>query len=351
MKHLCQAAIFRSAVAFVGLGLAATIVGCGSGKPRLNSGGSTFVYPMMSKWSSEYDKAKGIEVNYQSIGSGGGIQQMIAKTFDFGCTDSPMNEEQLQKCKDSGGEAVHIPLVMGADVPVYNLQEVNEPLKFTGPVLADIFLGKITKWNDKALKELNPDAPLPNLDIVVVHRSDGSGTTYIWTDYLSKVSPEWKKKVGFGTSVDWPAGIGQKGNEGVAGQVRRSPGSIGYIELIYALQNDMKYGVVKNQAGVFVSADLKSVTAAVDNSLTDIPDDLRFSITDAKGQDSYPISGTVWAVVYDKLPAGKGQQVVDFLRWVTHDGQAYCEELHYVKLPKGLVDRVEKKLDSIKVGQ
>ena len=204
--------------------------GCGGGKPRLNAGGSTFVYPMMSKWASEYEKAKGAQVNYQSIGSGGGIQQMTAKTFDFGCTDSPMNEEQLKKCLDNGSEAVHIPLVMGAVVPAYTLEEVKEPLRFSGPVLADIFLGKVKKWNDKALAELNPGVTLPDKEISVVHRSDGSGTTYIWVDYLAKVSPEWKTKVGVGTSVNWPVGIGQKGNEGIAGQVRRSPGSIGYVK-------------------------------------------------------------------------------------------------------------------------
>jgi phosphate transport system substrate-binding protein len=335
--------------------LAALCCGCGSGgqATRLNAGGSTFVYPMMSKWADEYKKAKGVEVNYQSIGSGGGIQQMTAKTFDFGCTDGPMNEEQLKKCQDVGAEPLHIPLVMGAVVATYNLDEVKESLRFSGPVLADIFLGNVKKWNDPALKGLNPKvaAQLPDKEIVVIHRSDGSGTSYIWTDYLAKVSPEWKKRVGVATSVDWPAGVGQKGNEGVAGQVRRSAGSIGYVELIYALQNDMKYGAVKNKAGEFVDANLKSVTAAADAALADIPDDLRYSITDAPGKDSYPISGTVWAVVYDKLPADKGQAVVDFLRWVTHEGQEFAEALNYAHLPKGLVERAEKKLDQIKVGQ
>jgi phosphate transport system substrate-binding protein len=326
------------------------LAGCGGSK-RLNAGGATFVYPMMTKWADEYRKATGIEVNYQSIGSGGGIQQMTAKTFDFGCSDGPMNEEQIQKCRDSGGEPLHIPLVMGAVVPVYNLDSVTEPLRFTGPLLADIYLGKVKKWNDPALKELNPDAALPDKEIVVVHRSDGSGTTYIWVDYLSKVSEQWEKKVGVGTSVDWPVGVGQKGNEGVAGQVRRSPGSIGYVELIYALQNDMKHGLVRNKEGRFVKGDLGSITAAAEASLKVIPDDLRYSITDAPGKDSYPISGTSWAVVYDKLPAGKGRQVVDFLRWVTHEGQQYCDDLHYARLPKGLVERLEKKLDSIHVGK
>ena len=333
---------------------ASCVVGCGGGgDKRLNAGGSTFVYPMMSTWADEYKKAKGIEVNYQSIGSGGGIQQMTAKTFDFGCTDGPMNEEQLKKCREQGSEALHVPLVMGAVVPAYNLEEVKETLRFSGPLLADIFLGNVKKWNDKAIKELNPKVAdqLPDKEIVVVHRSDGSGTTYVWVDYLAKVSPEWSKKVGVGTSVDWPAGIGQKGNEGVAGQVKRSPGAIGYVELIYALQNDMKFGLVRNKEGEYIEANLKSITAAGSSSLTDIPDDLRYSITDAAGKESYPISGTVWAVVYQKLPKDKGQAVVDYLRWVIHDGQKHCEGLHYATLPKGLVERADKKLDSIEVGK
>jgi phosphate transport system substrate-binding protein len=306
---------------------------------------------MMSKWADEYKKSKGVEVNYQSVGSGGGIQQMTAKTFDFGCTDGPMNEEQLKKCRDEGAEAIHIPLVMGAVVPTYNLDEVKEPLRFSGPLLADIFLGKVKKWNDKAIQELNPKAALPDKEMVVVHRSEGSGTTYIWADYLSKVSPDWKQKVGVGASLNWPVGIGQKGNEGVAGQVSRSAGAIGYVELIYALQNNMKFGWVKNKEGEFIEPSLKSVTAAGDNSLSNIRDDLRYSITDAAGKDSYPISGTVWAVIYEKLPAGKGQAVVDYLRWVLHDGQEMAEPLHYARLPKGLIEKANKKLDQIKVGQ
>jgi phosphate ABC transporter phosphate-binding protein len=331
--------------------LGAVCIGCGpSGtKPRLNAGGSTFVYPMMSKWAAEYDKAKSVEVNYQSIGSGGGIQQMTAKTFDFGCTDGPMNEEQLKKAQDTGGDVVHVPLVMGAVVPAYNLEEVKEPLIFSGPVLADIYLGKVKKWNDKALQDLNPDVNLPNKDIGVVHRSDGSGTTYVWVDYLAKISPEWKSKVGVATSVDWPTGEGAKGNEGVAGSVKATPGAIGYIELIYATQNDIKYGLVQNKAGAAIKPELKSITAAGENALTDIPEDLRYSITDAGGKDSYPICGTVWAVLYVNEPADKGQHVVDYLRWCIHDGQQFAEDLHYAKLPKGLVEKADKKLDSVKV--
>jgi phosphate transport system substrate-binding protein len=315
---------------------------------RLNAGGATFIYPMMSKWASEYDKAKGVKVNYQSIGSGGGIQQMTSKTFDFGCSDAPLNEEQLKKARETGGEAVHIPLVMGAVVPAYNLAEASEPLQFTGPVLADIFLGKIKRWNDAPLKELNPGVNLPDQEIAVVHRSDGSGTTHIWVDYLSKVSPEWKSKVGVGTSVNWPTGVGQKGNEGVAGQVKRSPGSLGYIELIYALQNNIPFGLVRNKEGVPVKASLESVTAAAAAALTEIPDDLRYSLTDAPGKDAYPISGTSWAILYVNQPADKAKAVVDFLRWATHEGQQYTAALHYARLPAGLVERLDKKLDQVR---
>jgi phosphate transport system substrate-binding protein len=318
---------------------------------RLNAGGATFIFPMMSKWSSVYDKEKGVKVNYQSIGSGGGIQQMTAKTFDFGCTDAPMNDEQLKKAAEVDGEVVHIPLAMGGDVPAYNLPGIEEPLKFTGPVLADIFLGKIKKWNDPALAALNGGVNLPDQEIAVVHRSEGSGTTYIWVDYLSKVSEEWKEKVGVGTSVKWPTGVGQKGNEGVAGYITRSPGSIGYIELIYAKPNNIKFGSVKNKEGAFVLASLESVTAAAKNALKVIPSDLRYSITDPEGKDSYPISGTNWAVLYVKQPPEKGKAIVDFLRWVTHEGQEYTAALQYARLPEGLVKLLEQKLDQVNVGK
>lgn len=330
----------------------ALLAGCGDTggrKPRLNGAGATFIYPMMSTWASRYEKATGGQVNYQSIGSGGGIQQMTARTVDFGCSDGPMNDEQLAKAKEVGGDVIHVPLVMGAVVPAYTLKDVKEPLKFSGPVLADIFLGKITKWNDRALQDLNPDVKLPDLDISVVHRSDGSGTTYIWVDYLSKVSEEWKKKVGVGTSVDWPVGVGQKGNEAVARHTKQNEGAIGYIELTYAEQAKIEFGLVRNRAGHFIRPTLESVTAAATNALSDIPDDLRYSITDAPGKDSYPISGTSWAVLYVKQPKLKGQAVLDFLRWATHEGQEYCAALHYARLPEGLVKRVEKKLDSVVV--
>lgn len=339
---------FSTALLCVAAAAAVAFGGCGGGKPRLNGAGSTFVYPMMSKWSAEYNKAKSVEVNYQSIGSGGGIQQMTAKTADFGCTDGPMNEEQLKKAKEVGGNVLHIPLVMGAVVPAYNLPGVKQRLTFSGPLLADIYLGKIRKWNDKAIQELNPGVMLPNNDVGVVHRSDGSGTTYVWVDYLAKVSPEWSKRVGVATSVDWPTGEGAKGNEGVSGRVKAAPGAIGYIELTYALQNKIDFGLVKNQEGVAIKADLRSITSAADNALKDIPDDLRYSITDAAGKGSYPICGTVWAVIYVNQPSAKGQHVVDFLRWITHDGQQFCEGLDYAKLPGGLVERIDKKLALVK---
>jgi phosphate ABC transporter phosphate-binding protein len=344
-RKLALAAIAITILTWAGCG------GSGKQEQRLNGGGSSFVYPMMSKWASEYQKATGVKVNYQSIGSGGGIQQMTAKTFDFGCTDAPMNEEQLKKAEATGGAVVHIPLVMGAVVPIYNLEGITQPLRFSGPVLANIYLEKIKKWNDPELAKLNPGVELPDKDILAVHRSDGSGTTYIWVDYLSKISPEWKATIGVGTSVKWPGGLAAKGNEGVAGKVSQAPGGIGYVELIYALQNKIKYGTVQNRDGQFVTPSLESVTAAATGALTDIPEDLRYSLTDAPGKDSYPISGTVWAVIYVIQPPGKGQAVVDFLRWVTHEGQVFAKDLDYARLPEELVRRLETKLNQVQVGK
>jgi phosphate transport system substrate-binding protein len=326
--------------------------GCNKGggeSVRLEGGGSTFVYPMMSKWAKEYEKAKKIEVNYQSIGSGGGIQKMTSKDFDFGCTDGPLNQEQLDTAAKKGGDVVHIPLVMGAVVPIYNLPDLDsdKPLIFSGEVLAKIFLGEIKEWNHQAIQDINPGVNLPRTKIVVVHRSDGSGTTYIWVDYLAKVSKIWSKKVGVGTSVSWPAGVGQKGNEGVSRQTGKTAGAIGYVELIYALQNKIHYGKVINREKKAILPSLDSVRAAAKNALTDIPEDLRYSLTNAPGDSSYPVSGTVWAVIYVKQPA-KGKHVVDFLRWVTHDGQKFAEPLHYAALPDDLIKRIDAKLDAIK---
>ena len=337
----------RESLLLAGL-LAVLSPGCGTRtQPKINGTGSTFVTPMMKQWASMYDQAKGVKVNYESVGSGIGIRRLTTGLFDFACTDAPMTPEQLDKAKQSGGEIVHIPLVMGAVVPAYNLADVQETVTLTGPVLAGIFLGEITKWNDKAIQALNPGVALPDRDITVVHRDDASGTTYIWSDYLAKSSPRWKEKVGVGIFLDWPAGAGQTGNEGVAAQIKRAPGSIGYVQLNYALQQDIPFARVKNRSGVSVKASLESVTAAAKSVLSDIPEDLRYSITDRPGEDAYPISGTVWAVLYAKQPGEKGRVVVDFLRWATHEGQEYAAEMHYARLPQGLVERLNKKLDQI----
>ena len=245
--------------------------GCGGGaKPRLNGAGSTFVFPMMSKWAAEYDKAKSVEVNYQTIGSGGGIQQMTAKSADFGCTDGPMNDEQLHQARQSGGEVVHIPLVLGAIVPAYNLPDLKQSLRFSGPALADIFLGKIHRWDDAVLRDLNPGVALPDKEITVIHRSDGGGTTYVWVDYLAKVSPEWKRYVGVGTGRLAGRRV-REGRDGVAGRMKDSPGAIGYVEMLYALQNNIPFGRVRNREGAFIEAGPQSVRAAAENCLAERP--------------------------------------------------------------------------------
>jgi phosphate transport system substrate-binding protein len=303
---------------------------------QINGAGATFPYPIYSKWFAEYNKLKpNVRINYQSIGSGGGIRQITAGTVFFGATDGPMTEEQL---KAAPGRVLHLPTVLGADVPIYNLPGVRGELKFTGPLLADIFLGKITKWNDAALVKLNPSAKLPATDITVVHRSDGSGTTYIWVDYLAKVSPEWKKRVGVATSVNWPTGVGGKGNEGVSGLVRQVPGSIGYVELIYALQNKIAYGAVQNAAGEFVRASTQSVTAAAAGAAAKMPADFRVSITNAEGKGAYPISSFTWLLLFEN-PTDKAQSkaMVDFMKWALADGQKFATEMGYAPLPAEVV--------------
>ncbi len=309
----------------------------------LNGAGATFPYPMYSKWFSEYHKLHPeIQINYQSIGSGGGIRQVINGTVDFGASDGPMTDDMLKEAKT---KILHMPTVLGADVPAYNIPGVTAELKFTPDALAGIFLGKITKWNDKALTSVNPGVNLPDRDIIVVHRSDGSGTTYIWTDYLSKISPEWQSQVGKGTSVKWPIGLGGKGNEGVAGSIRQLQGSIGYIELIYAVQNNITYGSVRNAAGNFVKASLDSVTAAA-ASAPKMPADFRVSITNAPGKDAYPISSFTWLLIPEqsKDPA-KGKILADFLNWMVTDGQKMTAALSYAPLPEGVV---QKEKDAIK---
>jgi phosphate transport system substrate-binding protein len=313
----------------------------------INAAGATFPYPIYSKWFDEYAKMHpDVHINYQSIGSGGGIKQASELTVDFGASDGPMTDEQLQKAKVF---LLHFPTVMGADVPTYNIPGVTAELKFTGKNLADIFLGKITKWNDPAIAGINPGVNLPDKQIVVVHRSDGSGTTYIWVDYLSKVSPEWKEKVGVGTSVNWPVGLGGKGNEGVSGLVKQTPYSIGYVELIYAAQNKIDYGVVQNSAGKFVKASLESVTHAAAGAAKEMPADFRVSITNAPGPETYPIASFTWLLIPEKIDdPKKGKAITGFLKWMMTDGQKFAPGLLYAPLPKEVVAMEEKALGKIK---
>jgi phosphate transport system substrate-binding protein len=307
----------------------------------INGAGATFPYPIYSKWFDEYHKKfNNIQINYQSLGSGAGIQQVTAGTVDFGASDGPMNDEQLKTFRDKHSYAVlHFPTVLGADVLAYNIPGVTGQLNFTPEAVAGIFLGTVKKWNDPAISGPNPGVNLPGKDIVVVHRSDGSGTTYCFTDYLSKVSKDWESKVGRGTSVQWPVGLGGKGNEGVAGQIKQQPNSIGYIELIFAVQNKMSYGKVKNFAGDFVLADLASVTAAA-ASMKNMPDDFRVSITNAPGKGVYPISTFTWLLIPEKIsdPAKK-KALTDFLHWMLTTGQTETQALDYAPLPKAVVDK------------
>lgn len=312
----------------------------------LNGAGATFPYPMYSKWFSEYNKLHpDIQFNYQSIGSGGGIRQVLAGTVDFGATDGPMTDEQLAQAKT---KILHIPTVLGADVPAYNIPGVSEELKFTPELLANIFLGKISSWNDAALAKANPGVNLPNQPIIVIHRSDGSGTTYIFTDYLSKVSTDWKNQVGKGTSVKWPVGLGGKGNEGVAGMIRQMQGSIGYIELIYAVNNKIAYGSVKNAGGEFVKASLDSVTAAA-ASVKNMPADFRVSITNAPGKDAYPIASFTWLLIpTQSKDAAKGKIIADFLNWMVADGQKMTPDLSYAPLPDSVAAKVKETIKQVK---
>jgi phosphate transport system substrate-binding protein len=323
-------------------------LGCGGRSEQpLSGSGSTFVAPLMGRWEDEYARARRGKVTYESVGSVVGVRRLAGGVFDFACTDAPLSEEQLRALADANGEVIHVPLVLGAVVPAYNLSDTAEPLALSGPVLADIYRGKLTRWNDRAIQDLNPGAALPDREIAVIHRADASGTTYIWSDYLSKVSPEWQKAVGTGVSLTWPAGKGAMGNEGTAAEVRKTPGALAYVPLAYAARDHIKTARVKNREGVAVSASPESVTAAAGAALADLPDDLRYSLTDAPGKDSYPISGTVWAVVFVKQPAGKGRALVNFLRWATHEGQDQAVDLHYARLPAGLVERLDKKLDRL----
>jgi phosphate transport system substrate-binding protein len=330
---------------FLGLAIAFGLSATASAQMMINGAGATFPYPIYSKWFDEYAKVDpSVRFNYQSIGSGGGQKQIMAQTVDFGASDGPMSDDNLSKAP---GKILHIPTVAGAVVVTYNV-EGNPALKLDADTIAGIFLGAIKKWNDPKIAATNPGIKLPDKDIVVVHRSDGSGTTFIFTDYVSKVSPEWKSKAGTNTSVRWPAGIGGKGNEGVSGQVKQTPGAIGYVELIYAIQNKMPYADIKNSAGEFVKPTLDSVTAAL--ATANIPDDFRFSMTNAPGKDAYPIAGATWLLVYQQQKdATKGKKLVEFLKWALTKGEAMAKDLDYASLPESVQQRVLKRIDEIKM--
>jgi phosphate transport system substrate-binding protein len=344
-------------------GLVATVVtiACGGGAPpqsgqatnptatggntQINGAGATFPYPIYSKWFSEYSKLHpDVSINYQSIGSGGGVRQVIAQTVFFGASDTPMTDEQL---KSAPGPILHLPTVLGAVVPIYNLPGVGD-LKFTGPLIADIYLGKIKKWNDPAIAKINQGMTLPATDIVVAHRSDGSGTTFIFVDYLSKVSPEFKAKVGANASVNWPTGVGGKGNEGVAGLVTQTPGAIGYVELIYALQNKISFGAVQNASGEFIKASPDAVTKAAAGAT--IPSDFRVSITNAPGAGAYPISSFTWMLLY-QTPSDtvRSKMMVDFMKWALGDGQKFASDMGYAPVPASVVQQELTALGTIKV--
>ena len=315
------------------------------GQSRINGSGATFPDPIYEKWFSEYNKLHSdVQINYQSIGSGGGIRQVLNGTVDFGASDGPMTDEQLSQAKT---KILHIPTVLGAVVPAYNVPGVTGEIKFTPEVLANIFLGKITNWNDPAIAKANPGVNFPNQSIIVIHRSDGSGTTYIFTDYLSKVSSEWANSVKKGTTVSWPLGLGGKGNEGVAGQIRQLQGSIGYIELIYAVQNNIPYGSVKNAAGTFVKASLDGVTEAA-ASAKSMPADFRVSITNAPGKTAYPISSFTWLLIpVQSKDANKGKVLSDFLNWMVSDGQKMTTQLTYAPLPENVADKVKAAIKQV----
>jgi phosphate transport system substrate-binding protein len=318
------------------------------GGADLTGAGATFPYPIYSKWFSDYANATGIKINYQSIGSGGGVRQISEQTVDFGASDGPMSDEELAKAK--GGPILHIPTVLGADVITYNVPGVTAVLKLTPSVIADIFMGRIKKWNDTRLASLNPGVSLPSQDILVVHRSDGSGTTYIFTDYLDKVSPAWHSSVGKGKEVKWPVGLGGKGNEGVSGQVKQTPGAVGYVELAYAKQNNLPAALVRNKAGQYVAASVPAVTAAAAGVAQSLPanTDYRISIVDAPGAQSYPISSFTWLLVYQhQTDAVKGKKIVDFLNWAMTEGEKSAPTLDYAPLPTEMVTTVKAKIATI----
>ena len=341
-RHTTKPLLFSFAV------LALSLTQPALAQVSLTGAGATFPAPIYQKWFSVYQSVGKAQINYQANGSGGGIKAVTEGTVDFGASDMPMTDEQLKEYRSKhGSDVLMLPTVLGAAVPVYNVPGVSQPLNFSGEALAGIYLGKIQNWNDPAIAKTNPGLKLPNTKIVVIHRSDGSGTTFCWTDYLSKVSPDWSSKVGKNTSVDWPTGLGAKGNDGVAGLIKQQSGSIGYVELIYAVKNKLSYGNVKNKAGDFVKADLASVTAAA-SGLKSIPDDYRISITDSAAKGAYPISTFTWLLVPSKFSdAAKRNAMTGFLKWAVTDGQNSVEVLSYSKLPAAIVAKEQKTIASI----
>jgi len=323
--------------------------GTTGGSITLQGAGATFPNPLYQKWLSEYGKLHAnVRIDYQSIGSGGGIKQIQAQTVDFGASDAPMTDADL---KAAPGELLHIPTVLGAVVVTYNVASITQPLNLSPEVLADIFLGKIKKWDDAHIKQDNPSANLPAADITVVHRAESSGTSYVFTDYLSKVSAEWKEKVGADKSPKWPVGQGGKGNEGVTGQIKQQPNTIGYVELAYAVQNNLPAALIKNAGGKFIAPSIDAVTAAAAATSTQTPDDLRVSITNSTGADAYPISSYTYILAYkDQKNAEKGKALVDFLWWGIHDGEQFAKDLQYAPLPAEIVKRAEAKISSITSG-
>jgi len=317
----------------------------------LTGAGATFPYPIYSKWFTDYATKTGVKINYQPIGSGGGIRQLSEQTVDFGASDAPMSDDELSKAK--GGAVLHFPTVLGAVVLTYNVPEVTKPLRLTGDVIGGIFLGQITKWNDAKIAALNPGAKLPATDILVVHRSDGSGTSFIFTDYLTTVSPAWASGPGKGKEVKWPVGLGGKGNDGVTGQVKQTPGAIGYVELAYAKQNKLPYAEVKNAAGQFVTPTIESVTAAAAGAAKALAPntDYRVSIVNAPGREAYPISSFTWILVYaNQTDATKGKKLIDFLRWAFNQGESSASSLDYAPLPASMINQLDKRLTTVKLG-
>ena len=365
VRRLVQRLLTPRSAAVASLLFAATAVACGGGDSGSGSGsarsssnvdltgaGATFPYPLYSKWFSDYARETGVKINYQSIGSGGGVRQISENTVDFGASDGPMSDAELANAK--GGALLHIPTVLGAVVMTYNLPEVTTPVKFSPEVIADLFLGRITRWNDPRLAALNPGVPLPARDVLIVHRSDGSGTTYVFTDYLAAVSEAWRTGPGKGKEVEWPVGLGGKGNEGVSGQVKQTPGALGYVELAYAKQNNLAIGQVRNKAGNFVAPEIASITAAAAEAGANLPadTDYRISIVDAPGAESYPISSFTWLLVYEKQrDAEKGRKLKDFLRWALTKGEQQAESLDYAPLPEPMVERLLQRIETIDAGE